>query len=332
MSERRDDHEGAGIPINKRIIKHHDFPGAAAMRRTPRGFSLVELLVVIAVVGILCAILLPAVMAAREASRRIHCLNNLKQVGLALHQYHDAVGSLPMGYVAAPSPDPRETSPGWGWAALILPLLERTSLYGSANFNLPVEAPANQTVRVTALNVYTCPSDRDSGRFTVVRQGGTSIADFYTNSYAACYGAGLEIDEAPDRGNGLFSRNLVVNFAGITDGLATTLAIGERGACLIKTPWAGIPSGGISILSDGSTVGEYGAIGQGAELVLAHANKTNLNGQGTGPDDFYSPHLGGSNFLFADGSVRFVKQTIHLRVYHALCTRDLGEIIEPDSY
>jgi prepilin-type N-terminal cleavage/methylation domain-containing protein/prepilin-type processing-associated H-X9-DG protein len=302
------------------------------MRMTRRGFTLIELLVVLAIVGVLCALLLPAVLAAREASRRLHCLNNLKQVGLALHQYHDRVGSLPMGYVAAPSPDPRETSPGWGWAALILPSLEATPLYASANFDLPVESAANHTVRATALKVYICPSDRDSGRYEIVREGGTSIADFHTNSYAACYGAGLEIDDAPDRGNGLFRRNLVVDFAGITDGLATTIAVGERGACLIKTPWAGVPSGGISILSDNSNVGDYGAIGRGAELVVAHANNATLNGPGTGPDDFYSPHAGGSNFLFADGSVRFVRQMIQLRVYKALCTRNLGEIVDSDSY
>lgn len=302
------------------------------MRPIHRGFSLVELLVIIAIMGVLCAILLPAVMAAREASRRVQCLNNLKQVGLGLHQYHDVFDSLPMGYVAAHSLDPRVTSPGWGWAALVLPFLEQTPLHGSANFNLPVEATANHSVRIAALNVYTCPSDRDSGRYAVVREGGTPIADFHTNSYAACYGAGLEIDEAPDRGNGLFRRNLVVKFAEISDGLGSTIAVGERGACLIKTPWAGVPSGGISLLSNDSTVGEYGSIGHGAELVVAHANKATLNGQGTGPDDFYSPHTGGSNFLFADGSVRFVKQTIDLRVYRALCTRDLGEIVTLDSF
>jgi prepilin-type processing-associated H-X9-DG protein len=302
------------------------------MNRTRQGFCLVELLAVFAAVGILCAILLPAVLAAREASRRILCLNNLKQVGLGLYQYHSAVGSLPMGYVALSNPDPLRTSPGWSWAALILPFLEQTPLHGSANYNLPVEATANYTVRVTALNVYICASDRDSGRYTVVRNGGASITDFHTSSYAACYGAGLEIDDAPDQGNGLFRRNLVVNFAAITDGLGTTIAVGERGACLIRTPWAGVPNGGISVLSDDSTIGEYGAIGQGGELIMAHADRATLNGEGTGPDDFYSPHTGGANFLFADGAVRFVRQTIQQSVYHAICTRNLGEIVEPGAY
>ena len=303
------------------------------MTPSRRGFSLIELLVVIAVVGGLCAILMPAVMAARESSRRLHCLNNLKQQGLALHQYHDALGSLPMGYVASSGRSPRETSPGWGWAALILTSIEQGPLYDAANFELPVEVAANQTARASALGVYACPADRDSGLYTLTRDDGRPIADFHTNSYAACYGAGLEIDEAPDRGNGLFRRNLVVPFAGVTDGLSTTIAVGERGACLIKTPWAGVPTGGVSVLSRGNAaVGEYGGTGRWAELVIAHANWTDLNAHGTGPDDFYSPHAGGSNFLFADGSVRFVKQSINLRVYRALCTRASGEIIDAGSY
>ena len=302
------------------------------MSHARRGFSLVEVLVVIAVVGVVCAMLLPAVMAAREASRRLQCLNHLRQVGLALHQYHDSAGSLPMGYVAGPSPDPLETAPGWGWAALVLPSLDQAPLYQSANFDLPVEAPANHTARITALDVYTCPSDRDSGPYSVVRDGGAPIGEFFTNSYAACYGAGLEIDDAPDQGNGLFRRNLVVDFAAITDGLSTTIAVGERGACLIRTPWAGVPSRGLSVFSDNSTIAGYGSIGRGAELVMAHADKININGEGTGPADFYSPHTGGADFLFGDGSARFVKQSIDLRVYHALCTRALGEVIEPGSY
>ena len=302
------------------------------MRRTRRGFSLIELLVVVAIAGVASATLLPAVVTAREASRRVQCLNNLRQVGLALHGYHDAAGSLPMGYVAAANPDPCETAPGWGWAALILRSLDQAPLYDSANFDAPVDAPGNLTTRVAGVGVYVCPSDRDSGRYTLLKSTGAAIADFRTNSYAACYGAGLEIDEAPERGNGLFRRNLVVGFAGITDGLSTTIAVGERGACLVQTPWAGVPNGGVSVLSATSKVGEYGSVGRGAELVVAHADKTTLNGHGTGPDDFYSPHAGGSEFLFADGSARFVKQTIRLHVYRALCTRDLGELVEPDSY
>src|SRR3954466_13096909 len=92
------------------------------------GFTLIELLVVISTVAILCAMLLPAVQAAREAARRAGCANNLKQLGLALQGYHDTHGSFPMGYVAAPDRDPYQTTPGWGWAAMTLPYFELSAL------------------------------------------------------------------------------------------------------------------------------------------------------------------------------------------------------------
>src|SRR5262249_25236060 len=114
----------------------------------------------------------------------------------------------------------------------------------------------------------------------------------------------------------------------------TTIAVGERGACLVKTPWVGAPSGAVSSFTRGSSFRGYpeGATGRGAELVVAHANVVNFNAPGTGPDDFYSPHPLGRNFLFADGSVRSVHDTINLAVFRALCTRDGGEIVNSDDY
>jgi prepilin-type processing-associated H-X9-DG protein len=182
------------------------------------------------------------------------------------------------------------------------------------------------------VGLFACPSDRDSGVYTVMGNTGEPIAEFRTNSYAACFGAGQEIDESPDRGNGLFRRNFVVSMDEVRDGTGTTIAVGERGACLVKTPWAGAPSGGISVIASVSSIASYGSIGRGGELVVARADDVPLNGEGTSADDFYSPHPGGANFLFADGSVRFVKQSVSLPVYRALCTRDSGEIVAPDSY
>src|SRR5205823_4166671 len=103
---------------------------------THRAFTLIELLVVIAIIAVLIALLLPAVQAAREAARRARCQNNLKQIGLALHNYHDAVGSFAMGYVARRDANPHLTAPGWGWAALILPQLEKAPIYASINIAL----------------------------------------------------------------------------------------------------------------------------------------------------------------------------------------------------
>src|SRR5215831_11091079 len=134
---------------------------------TRRGFTLIELLVVIAIIAVLMALLLPAVQAAREAARRIQCVNNLKQMGIALHSYHEANNTFPMGYVSWNNANMELTSPGWGWAALLLSQLEQSSLYNAGNVNRAIEHVANATVRTTKLNVYICPSDQYTGVFTV---------------------------------------------------------------------------------------------------------------------------------------------------------------------
>src|SRR5262249_61326441 len=139
--------------------------GDLVMKVVRRGFTLIELLVVVAVVGLLLALCLPAVQAARESARRVGCAHNLRQMGLALHAYNEAVGSFPMGYVAARSSSPYETSPGWGWAALNLPYLEQRPLHDSANFNLPIECSANMTTRLTVVAAYACPADRNPGTY-----------------------------------------------------------------------------------------------------------------------------------------------------------------------
>jgi prepilin-type N-terminal cleavage/methylation domain-containing protein/prepilin-type processing-associated H-X9-DG protein len=296
-----------------------------------RGYTLIELLVVISIIAVLIALLLPAVQSAREAARRIQCVNNLKQMGLALHNYHSANGSFPMGYVAWANPDPEQTSPGWGWGTLLLPQLEQGPLYNAANINLPIESGSGLSTRMTALSVYICPSDRNTGKFTVVREDGSAVTEAQTNSYAACYGAGMEIADVPGLGNGLFVRNFSYSLNDITDGSSNTIALGERGSTLTQTPWAGTPNGGVGILAPGAPSNNPGPT-HGAELVLAHAADESLNAFDTAPDDFWGPHPGGVNFLFGDGSVKFVKQTIALNIYRALCSRNLGEIISSNAY
>ena len=123
------------------------------------GFTLIELLVVIAIIGVLVGLLLPAVQAAREAARRTQCVNNLKQVGLALHNYEGSHRTFPSGYVSNFDALGNDTGPGWGWAAMLLPQFEQTPVYGSINFNLAVEHPANLTGRLPIVNNFLCPSD-----------------------------------------------------------------------------------------------------------------------------------------------------------------------------
>ena len=142
------------------------------LARSSRGFTLIELLVVIAIIAVLIALLLPAVQAAREAARRINCTSNLKQIGVALHNYVSAVGVFPPGYVSAINPTVLDAcnqdaenqhgvdlGAGWAWGSMILPYLEQGPLYNSINFNLSVAFHDNDTCSLTSLSVYLCPSD-----------------------------------------------------------------------------------------------------------------------------------------------------------------------------
>src|SRR4029077_18917949 len=135
-----------------------------------RAFTLIELLVVIAIISVLIALLLPAVQAAREAARRASCVNNLKQLGIALHNYHDTMGAFPPGYLSIMGPVTFDnTGPGWGWAARTLNQMEQSPLFNSINFVLGIEFPANQTARLTVVASFLCPTDAFVLRtFTVV--------------------------------------------------------------------------------------------------------------------------------------------------------------------
>ena len=132
--------------------------------RTPvRGFTLIELLVVISIIGVLISLLLPAVQSAREAARRAQCVNNLKQIGVALFNYESSVGVFPPGYIDYQN-NPNNTpdldmGSGWGWAAMSLPFLEQQPLYNAINFKLGITNASNSTAVVTSLNVFQCPSD-----------------------------------------------------------------------------------------------------------------------------------------------------------------------------
>jgi prepilin-type N-terminal cleavage/methylation domain-containing protein/prepilin-type processing-associated H-X9-DG protein len=297
-----------------------------------RGFTLIELLVVIAIIAVLIALLLPAVQAAREAARRVGCVNNLKQIGLALHNYHQAHDTFAIGYVAAPNADPNATTPGWGWAAAILPTLEQPVLYNAANLALPIEAPANSTVVLTTMAVYTCPTDYLAGRFTLTDVNNSPITDARTTSYAGNFGRDVNIAKAPTTGNGLFVCNRAFGIRDIVDGTSQTIAVGERGAVLTRVPWPGAVNGGICRVTPGSPSQSTRTKTAPVEP-LARADTGGAPGDlFFDPDDFFSPHPAGINFLLADGSVKFLKATITPAVYGGLCSRNLGEIVSADGF
>jgi hypothetical protein len=266
---------------------------------------LVELLVVIAVIGILVALLLPAVQAAREAARRIDCRNNCKQIGLALHMYHDVYRQLPAGWIA----DPNTGEPGWGWATHILPFLEQSSVHDKIDLNLPIADPSNQPMRETPLPFYRCVSDaRHEPLLMLIDEAtGNPLFNVARANYVGVFGT-LEIEDDPFAGDGVFFQNSHIRFADVLDGLSSTLFVGERCSRIDGSTWTGAVEG-----ADEGLARVVGSTDHVPNAPLAHF------------DDFSSDHPTGANFTLGDGSVRMIADTIDLAVYQALATRAGGE-------
>jgi prepilin-type N-terminal cleavage/methylation domain-containing protein/prepilin-type processing-associated H-X9-DG protein len=298
---------------------------------TRRAFTLIELLVVIAIIGVLIALLLPAVQKVRESANRIKCQNNLKQMGLALQSYHDGNGSFPPGYYYNPphtgtGPFGLNTAPGWGWAAYLLPYLEQEPLARMFDFQVGLEQTRYENVRTTVLSVFKCPSDSKTGVYIVQDPWGEPLGRAATNSYAACYGAYGPIGELPDDGTGLFFRNSRIRIADITDGTSNTLALGERAAMFLRTPWAGALTLSVVQTTEGAPV--YGSYMEETPVSTLATFGDQLNGPFSTPYCFFSPHTQLVNFVFADGSVRSISSRVPFSVLQALGTRAGGEVID----
>jgi prepilin-type N-terminal cleavage/methylation domain-containing protein/prepilin-type processing-associated H-X9-DG protein len=296
-------------------------------RRT--AFTLIELLVVIAIIAILIGLLLPAVQKAREAAARAACTNNLKQMGIGLHAYHDRNNGFPPGYQTNVDAGNNDLGPGWGWGAFLLDDLEQANLKRSIRFDLQITDPANATARVTRVAAYVCPSEPRTDPLTVVDANGNPIVTVARGSYVAMNGV-LGVSSDAFDNNGAFLRNRSFRIAEISDGLSNTLFIGERCTSMSGVTWTGAVTNAVVPAQRYPTQADQLANAEAASsLVLAHGSRDHLpnNPLVFDADATASFHTLGVNFLYGDGSVRFINNTIPGPTYEALLTRAGGEPI-----
>ena len=307
-------------------------PGARPVpaRHRRLAFTLIELLVVIAIIAILIGLLLPAVQKVRTATARMQCQNNLKQMGLACHNYHDANNVLPPGYQAtAAYPN---TTPGWGWATFLLPYVEQDNLYRQIDLTKPVETqPAIQTM----LKFYLCPMDTPpSAAFALTDATQATVCLAAPSSYAATVGDDASEADAMD-GNGVFYRNSRTRLTDITDGTSQTTLIGDRAWADTQGIWAGAPNP--AVVRPGPRNPWQTTTATAPIFALVHNNWINIKTDADGGlDDFSGYHTNGVNILLADGSVHFIRSIMadgaERRAFWALGTRAGGEIIQGLDY
>jgi prepilin-type N-terminal cleavage/methylation domain-containing protein len=304
---------------------------------TVRAFTIVELLVVMAVIGVLTALLLPAVQQAREAARRTQCQNNLRQIGLALHNYESAYSVFPPGSQIHAFEEPYRYSKSIGWTIALLPFLDQAPLH--AQFDLHRDAQIHHRhLTARMLPVYHCPSDPSQGRLEREGRmhpvwGNWEKGTWGTTSYLGVSGTATcrapsqpilcGIDESaspPGLHSGMFFGNSDLSLADVLDGTSQTLLVGERGVTLTWGRWGG--AGDLSTCPVGL-----------ADVLIPGVltNQPQLGGlrPATGVEDdrlhWWSWHLFGSHFAMADGSVRPLAYSIDQQVLAALTTRAGGE-------
>jgi len=274
-------------------------------KKNARGFTLIELLVVIAIIAVLVALLLPAVQQAREAARRSSCKNNLKQIGLGLHNYHDTHRVFPPGWVTritnSTYNNNRFGSGRYGWSAFILPFVDQASIYNQQNFeaaNMP--NPNNNNALNQSLSVYRCPSDTGPDVVAAAQASGYGLSN-YAGNYGHIERPGHSFEQFT---SGILFGNSSIKMRDITDGTSNTIMAGEhsiRQRGILNSRGAGIWAGLIQ--------------NKQMDLLCRSTDATTPINQSSpvannSHDGFGSFHTGGAQFLLCDGSIRFISENI----------------------
>jgi prepilin-type N-terminal cleavage/methylation domain-containing protein/prepilin-type processing-associated H-X9-DG protein len=311
------------------------------------GFTLIELLVGIAIIAILIGLLLPAVQKVRAAAARLQCANNLKQLGLAMHGYHDANGTFPPAYVNTGQYLNSPYSFTHGWAPFLLPHVEQQALADRYRWDFPVYAAENQPVVATHLRVFQCPSAPEPGRYMTFGP----FAFFGTKGACGDYTITLGVDAAlAQRGwvdlaadfRGALANTPVpalmlsatttgTSVADITDGTSTTILIAEDAGR--PRLWQAGKMGPNPQAVEGGPWDHFKG-----PIILEGATLDGTQQPGacalncTNDREVYAFHTGGANAAFADGHVQFLKVGMDIRVMARLITRAGGEVVSPEGY
>jgi prepilin-type processing-associated H-X9-DG protein/prepilin-type N-terminal cleavage/methylation domain-containing protein len=287
--------------------------------RTQQAFTILELLVVTAIIGTLVGLLFPALMAARESARRLQCTSNLHEIGLAVQQHHDAVKRLPAAWTPA-----SDGVSGYGWAVALLPYLEETDLRKTINCKLAVSAPQHEQSRNTDLAIMRCPSDISDPLFDLEPEhehlpmntatnakklllpvAGGPLVRLPSANYVGVFGT-LEADESvpAPAGDGPIVSGRMIRFTDLERGQSHTLIVGERTTAMVPSTWLGV-----------------NFQGEDAACRLVGSAITRPSCESCDECEFGSRHAGGANFAWADGHVSLIATEIDPIEYQRLAKR-----------